>query len=285
MSKPLSITVYPSPLKGEYLTVSDAMKQVLDLVDAVEKAETVDGGERQLVWRLKEAHTNSPPFTVVAEAFPAQPSLSVSLEANRVSQMFMAGVRTLLSGDVPEWVDAEVGRSLRRALERNLNGVSRTVIEYGDDEQLSIAPQTARSGIAALDRLEIEAEATRVDWSRTEYGSVEGEVCGLTRWNNRPALLMIERLSGERFTCVLDQDLADRVGPDHRWIEAWDGRRLLVTGELYFNAAGSLKRAEIYELEEKPWTEVKISDLRGINIIDDRSVKEHVKKLRGDGDA
>ena len=261
------------------------MKQVLDLVDAVEKAETVDGGERQLVWRLKEAHTNSPPFTVVAEAFPAQPSLSVSLEANRVSQMFMAGVRTLLSGDVPEWVDAEVGRSLRRALERNLNGVSRTVIEYGDDEQLSIAPQTARSGIAALDRLEIEAEATRVDWSRTEYGSVEGEVCGLTRWNNRPALLMIERLSGERFTCVLDQDLADRVGPDHRWIEAWDGRRLLVTGELYFNAAGSLKRAEIYELEEKPWTEVKISDLRGINIIDDRSVKEHVKKLRGDGDA
>lgn len=281
MSEPFSITVHPAPLKGEYLTVSDAMKQVLDLIEAVEMVETADGGDRTLVWRLTKAHTNSPPFTVVAEAFPIHPSLSVGLEAKRVSQIFIEGMTDLLSGRTPDWLEPELGKPLKRAFERNLNGIARTQLDYGDDVHLNVEPASAKAGLAALEKLEIDVEASKVDWSRTEYGSVESEVFGVTRWNGRPALMMIERLSEEKFTCVLEDNLAARVGPDHQWREAWEGRRMLVSGKLHYNSAGVLKRADAFDLEERPYTDVELRDLRGIDIVSDRTVNEHISKMRG----
>lgn len=134
MTKSLSITVHPSVHGAEYLSVSDAMHQVLDVIEALEKAETAGGGERQIVWRLTEAHTNSPPFTVTAEAFPVDPVVSINLEASRVVSMFGSSVRGLLDGSEPVPISHEMAQPLKRALLRNLNGVGRTEIVIDDEE-------------------------------------------------------------------------------------------------------------------------------------------------------
>ena len=277
MGKTLSITVYPALVHGEYLTVSDAMKQVLDIVEGLERSEA----DHRIVWRLTEAHTNSPPFTVVTSPYPADPAVSVSLEAPRVIESFADGVRSLLRGDAPEWFDPDVGKPLRRVLERNLNGIGRTAVEIDGELALDIDSQRARTAIVALDRIRLEEEATKRDWTRTEYGTAEGQIAGLARWNDKPSLIVKERLSEQVFKCVLSQELVERIGPAHKWIEAWDGSRVFVTGALHYNADSVLKRADIDDLEVFDWTDVSIRELRKVDLVDGKTVEEHIRLIRG----
>ena len=281
MAKSLSITVHPSALGAEYLTVSDAMRQVLDVVEVLERSETAEATDRQIVWRLTEAHTNSPPFTVTVEAFPMSPGISIGFEATRVTALFADSFRTLLEGCRPTWIDSGAVSPLKRALQRNLNGVGRTEIVVDGGEPLNVVPSNARTAVVALERFELEMAATAVDYRRTEFGAVEVEVCGIARWNEKPALVTIDRLSREKVTCVLGAELAERLGPNHRWDEAWDGRRLLVTGALHFGTDGSLKRIDADDAENLPWTDVNLTDIEDIDILQGRTVSQHLDLIRG----
>jgi len=281
MGKSLSITVHPSAHGAEYLTVSDAMRQVLDLIEALERSETAEMGTRLIVWRLTEAHTNSPPFTITAEAFPVNPVVSIGLEASRVISIFTHGFKELLEGRSSAWIDVGIATPLKRALQRNLNGVGRTEINVEDEEPFNVVPTNARAAVVALERLELDAEAAKIDYSRTEFGAVEVEVRGITRWNDKPALSVIERLSGDKITCVLSKDLADELGPNHKWGEAWEGQRLLVSGALHYGHDGALKRIDADSSEDMPWTDVSLADLHDIDILQGRSVNEHLRLIRG----
>lgn len=280
MAKSLSITVHPEPIKGEYLVVSDAMRQVLDLIEALEKSESVDGSDRKIVWRLTEAHTNSPPFTVIAEAFAVDPSISIVFEADRVADVFSEGLSELLEGHAPIGLDEMVWVSLKRAFERNTNGVGRTEIYIGED-RIDITPQSAKAGLIALEHLGLSNEATRRDWTRTEFGTVDGRIHSLTRWNEKPALVIAEWLSEQKFTCVLSSSLADELGPTHSWREAWAGKRVRVTGALHFNSDSVLKRVDADHITDVMFTDVTVGNLRKLDILEGRSVSEHLDLLRG----
>ncbi|MBF0332585.1 MAG: hypothetical protein HQL40_02920 [Alphaproteobacteria bacterium] len=281
MTKSLSITVHPSAAGAEYLSVSDAMHQVLDLIEVLERAETAGGGKRLIVWRLTEAHTNSPPFSVTAEAFPIDPVVSVGLEASRVVSTFAQSVKDLLQGHKPDWISPDLAPPLKRALLRNLNGIGRTEIVIEDEEPFYFVPSNARTAVVTLERLQLDLQAAVVDYSRTEFGSIEVEVQAITRWNGKPALTVIERLSRDKITCVLTAELAELLGPKHKWGEAWEGQRLLVSGALHYGPDGSLKRVDAEMADNMPWTDLSISDLRDIDILQGRSVSEHLRLLRG----
>lgn len=280
MAKSLSITVHPSAIGAEYLSVADAMHQILDIVEALERTESVDGKSRQIVWRLTNAHTNSPPFTVTAEAFPVDPSVSVAYEATRVISSFTEGFRNLLLGEVAR-LDSAVLVPLKRAFQRNLNGVGRTVIVSDNNEQFNVIPSNARPAMVAIERLELEAQSRIVDHSRTEIGSAEIEVQALAKWYNKQAIIGIERLSRDKVTCVLSPELATKLGEAHKWEEVWGGRRLLVSGEIHYDKEGTIKRIDAEMADDMPWTDVSISDLRDIDILQGRSVSEHLRLLRG----
>lgn len=279
MSKSLSITVHPSALSGEYLTVSDAMKHVLDLVGALEGVEAGDESERRIAWALVEAHTHSPPFTVVAEAFSVDPQVSVSIEANRVTKLYAEAVRSLLSGQKPPWLESDAGKLLGRVFRRNLNGVGLTDIRLPNEEPIEVTPTLAQAGLAALERANLE---TRDDRRRFEYGSAEGQVIGLTKYYNRPALVIQERLSNEKIVGVLSEDLAKRIGPQHAWSEAWEGRFLRVAGELIYGSDGKLKRINVEGLEEIAWADVSLTELRGVDLLQGRTVQEHIDEFWGE---
>lgn len=282
MSKSLSITVYPSSLDGEYLTVSDAMRQVLDIVETLERIEGADAGAKRIVWRLTEAHTNSPPFTVTVAAFSSDPVISVEMEAGRVASIFSENVGELLQGDIPSGFDSDLGAPLRRAFKRNLNGVGRTDIKIDAGETLQVVPSTAQAAVAALDQIEVVEQGAAIALRRTEYGTVEAEVVGLTRWNGKPALVVQHRLSGMKVTCVLAKELAGQVGPAHRWIEAWEaGSRVLISGALHYGDDGNLRRIDAETVVSVPYTDVSLSELRGIDILEGRTVAEHLRLVRG----
>lgn len=281
MSKSLSITIHPSALNADYLSVSDAMHQVLDVIDALEKVEEGTGGRRQIVWRLTEAHTSSPPFTVTVEAFPIESDASISQEARRVVSGFSDTVKALLDGRKPEGLIYEAMRPLKNALDRNTAGVGRTEISIEDEEPFNIVPAKATAALVTLERLALDLKAATVDHSRTEFGALEVEVHGITRWNGKPALAVTERLSREKVTCVLTRALAETLGPAHNWGDAWEGQRLLVTGALHYDPDSILKRIDAEEAETMPWTDVSLSDVRDIDVLQGRSVNEHLRLLRG----
>mgnify|MGYP006919320046 CR=1 FL=1 len=282
MAKSISITVHPSAVGAEYLTVSDAMRQVLDLIAALENTESRTASSRQIVWRLTEAHTSSPPFTVVAEAFSTSPELSVESEASRVANLFSSGLKELLDGHDPTWIDDEAAAPLKRVFNRNVNGIGRTQIVVDGNEPFNIVPNNTRAAIAILEHREINESVLTTDYSRTEYGAVEVEVYGITRWNDKPALMVRERLSQDRVTCVLSQELAEKLGPHHLWSEAWEGNRLQVGGALHYGRDGELKRIDANSAEVKVWTDVTMAEIQSIDILQGRSVSEHLHLLRGE---
>jgi hypothetical protein len=111
---------------------------------------------------------------------------------------------------------------------------------------------------------------------------VEGEISGLTRWNGKPALDVIERLSEKKFTCVLSDDLSAKIGPAHKWCEVWEGHRVNITGALHYNSDGDLKRADVDDFEEVAWTDVTIHDLKSFDVLGDKTMQEHMEELRGE---
>jgi hypothetical protein len=280
MARSVSITVHPSELGAEYLTVSDAMRQVLDLIEALERSEDGSAESRQIVWRLTEAHTSSPPFTVTAQAFPRDPEVLIALQADQVTARFSRGVTDLLAGRSSDWVDSDVAAPLKRVLARNLNGVGRTEISIDGEAPVDVVPSNARVAVVAIERLERGNEIESPDYRRTEFGAVEVEVCGLGRWFDRPALIVVDRLSREKVTCVLTPELATELGPAHKWAEAWADERLLVTGALHYGSDGSLKRVDAEGVEPLPWTDVSLTDLKDVDVLQGRTVSEHLALIR-----
>lgn len=280
MARSISITVHPSDFSGEYLTVSDALHQVLDMIGALESIESGDFSERKIEWRLTNAHTNSPPFTVVAEAFPKDPQVSVALEADRVTKLYAVAIESVLSGHCPDWLESEPGKQLRRALKRNLNGVGHTdVVIEGRDVPIIIVPTTARIGLAALSVAHHDVE---LELERTEFGSVEGRVIGLTKYYNSAALVFLEKLSGKKVLCALSSKLADEIGPSHQWTEAWDGQQLRIAGKLIYGKDGSLKRINATHYEEVKWADIPVADLQNVDVLRGRGIDEHLAEFWGD---
>ena len=191
--------------------------------------------------------------------------------------MYAVAVESVLGGDRPDWLESEPGNLLRRALKRNLNGVGHTdIVLEGRADPIVIVPTNARVGLAALQPIEFEAEL-----ERTEFGSIEGRVIGLTKYYASPALVFQERLSGDKVICVLSSKLAAEIGPTHQWAEAWEGEQLRIAGKLIYGRDGQLKRINATHHEEVNWADVSIAALGGIDILEGRTVQEHIAEFWG----
>jgi hypothetical protein len=161
-------------------------------------------------------------------------------------------------------------------MKRILYGIGLSVIVVGE-ERLHVVPAVALAALSALHEPAEEIE----DKSRVEYGSIEGRVVGLTTYYNSRALILLERLSGKQIVCSLTDDLASRLGPTHQWQEAWEGSRLLIGGEIVYGADGSIKKVNASYYEELPWSDLPLSDLKGINLLEGRTTREHLDKFWG----
>ncbi len=167
----------------------------------------------------------------------------------------------------------------KRALKRNLNGVGHTDITVGDETPIIIVPTTARVGIVAL---ETGDESADDEVERTEYGTIECQVIGLTKYYHAPAIIVMERLSRDKVMCVLTPELAAELGPLHQWSEAWEGQSLRVGGKLTYGADGKLKRVNAAFHESIEWADVSVEDLAKLDITEGRTVRQHLEEFWGE---
>ncbi len=230
MSERVTITVESSLEHGDLLSVRDAMLQVLDFFDILTAAAS-DESRSHMEWRLVEASTNSP-FTATAEAVSCDTEMpSVDLYAREAKARTQVAFECLARGDdLPSWVRDDTKGKIVRLLKRNLNGVGRTVARLvTDDAPVIVAERTARAALQNIERR--EAANQPADLSGEELGSVEAHVIEAATFNGRPALRIRDRVSGDKITCVLSDDLAAQTG-DHKWSEVWSGQRVLAGGRI-----------------------------------------------------
>lgn len=282
MTESITITVHPAVSGDGTLTVADAMRQVLDAIDLIEKAAPVDEAAR-VVWRLARASTNSP-FTVVAESRSDDPSVSVALLASEQATRFRSGVRELIEqGTRPTWMDAAALTTAKRLFDRNLNGIGQTDFTFAAGDSIFITHPDAQRASLHVEQVVIRERISVEDLTRIEQGAVEGHIVAATTHYGRPALILKERLSGDRVTCVLTNDLADRLGFNSRLNDVWQGRRVSVSGVVAFGADGGITKIEADDLEHIKEDMVDLNEIRALGLAGGLRPRDYLAR-RGDDD-
>lgn len=282
LAEKVTIRIQPSGGASVALTVEDAMQQVLDFIDMLRAADLSQGGEK-IVWRLERAQTNSP-LEVTAFATGPDPSVSVAYQARQTAERLSKAIATLeYGGLVPDWMDDQATRTAERFFKRNMNGIGRTDIWINDDEPTIIVHSSAKVAALSIERSRIEDQLEQPDWTRSEMGSVEGEVLSTTSIHTKPAIVIKERLSGQKINCILSDELAEKIGPNHSWDETWEQRRFLISGELHFGSEGALKKVDALSMVEIRPTPVDLDKLRDLEIGTGNTPNAMHERLWGDG--
>ncbi len=285
MAEKVKIKVHPSGTSADLLTVADAMRQVLDFVELLEKADSAGPGDAdKIVWRLTYATTNSP-FELGAEATSKDPSLTVSAKAHFAKMAVRGAIVDLTSGrPPPAWLDESGLKIAERIFHRNLNGIGRTDLDFGESSEAAIiVHSTAKAAALAIDEARIAVERSSADLTRTEYGSFEGEIVSAGMYHNNPSLVVRDRLTGEKVTCVFPPELSYRIGTKHNWHEVWAGHRVLVHGELHYTNEGVLRRSDAIDLEVIESKEVDLAIARKEDILEGLSPSEFSDRSWGNG--
>jgi len=257
---------------------------VLDIVELLAKADAhQDQSSEKIVWRLVSASANSP-FTVELEATASAPEVSVSLQAIRVKQIVREAVSSLLEkGERAEWLDSPAGRTLKSILQRNTNGIGRTDIDFRNSaDPIIIVHASAKRAVLALERAELDEELADDDLTHVEYGSLEGEVLSTGLHHSRPAVFLRERLSGERVICILSADIAEKIGPEHSWLEVWTGRRTLVSGAVYYDQEGIARSVHAENVETFITPDIALEDIRDPEFTGGMSIADFLDHVRGE---
>lgn len=246
----VTITVR-SPIGEEGpLTVRDALQQVLDFFDLLTAAQGgVEGAA--IAWNLITISKTSP-LSATGEAYSTVEGMPAEPIARKAKTMVADSIEAITNrGRVPEWMDDVALSKVHAILDRTVNGIGRTDIQFYEDEPLTvIVERTARVGLLALVRAKVELEFLEPDLSRTEMGSVEGFVIDTTTYHRNPAIRITNRITGQAIMCVLADSLAERIGPLHSWSEVWTARRVLVVGQISYRKDGNIIRINATDIQD-----------------------------------
>lgn len=237
----VTITVQASADHPGVLDVRDAMQQVLDFFELLGS----EGPDEPLRWNLVFASTNSP-FKATAEAVALQPDVNVTPVARARIAEATGFLNAAVGGRRPA---AAIGKkrrdAARRLLNRNLRGVGKSTLDFSSqpNEPLIVTPKLAQAALTTLDEEEkFSFEFLPADRSRTEVGSLEGELVEIGTDYNQPALHIRERRSGRVVKCRIDQSVQDEIAAAANFRDVWEHRRVVVRGRIAYDAQGDIVR-------------------------------------------
>ena len=281
MSERVKIIVQSSLGGDGPLTVRDALQQVLDFFELMEVAQGTDKESRAVTWRLAEISFASP-LQATGEAISSDPAVAIDLVAKRAkTRVFDSFNQIIKKKTVPDWVDDHAERLIKSLLQRNTNGVGRTDFQIDPKAPLvTIVEKSARAGLVTLEQADLARIAAQADLTRTEYGSVEGDVIKTETYFRRPAIVIRERVTGKDVSCILSDDLAKTVGPLHNWSEVWSSQRVLVSGEIFYDKYGDISRVSVEEIIPIKPPNLTFSEISDSKFTSGLDIPDYLDKLR-----
>jgi hypothetical protein len=283
LGKRVTITVTPSAIEADLLTVEDAMRQVLDyfeFLSRADKAATKDS--KPIVWKLIRATTNSP-YTVQAEAFSDDPMYIPDSQAEKA--MIYAGdaVNAILEKErLPIWLenDNKSEEIIRGILKRNMNGIGRTDIIHDNVEPILISHRTANAGINHLEMIALAKKAEQRDYTHTAFGSVEGVIYKVDTFRGKPSFMIKERLNGKETRCTINKSREEAIGTQHNLQEVWQNKRALIVGKISYKENGDIGIIEAEDISIIEPKSIPAESLYDKDFCNGLSPTEYLNKLR-----
>lgn len=280
MAEKIKIVIDPPESHPDFLTIQDAMEQVLDYFRLASLDDLDDS--QNVVWKLASISMQSP-LTVVAEAISYDPTINIDAIAKLKKDSFKQGITSVLRGVTPiMWTGGEASKIIERVLKRNKNGIGKTsiVMDFQDDAQpIEITPTMADSAIIEIQKqpfLYFREEGT----SHKELGAVDGYVVAVGSDYGQPAIQIEERLTGETIWCRVPEETINTVSMEMKLDDVWKHRRIIVHGLIHYEKTGKISR--VYDAEIEPITtrEVSIDEIRDPGFTKGLSPSEYLDKLR-----
>ena len=273
----VTVTITSSAGEDAPLTVQDAMQQILDFFDVLSAA----GGDNRstISWRLISISMNSP-IRATAEAFSEVPGVPAEPTARREKEALLHAFSELEQQRVPDWMGKSTRTSAKALLTRNMDAIARTDVDFEiGDNVFSIVPRLARVAVASIEDAERKETQAQDDFSRTEVGSFEAYVIGLTRHYNRPAVEVRERQGDTSIKCPLTSTLAARIGNEHRWAEVWSNQRVLISGRITYRKDGRVAGADVFDIYTLNPPPIVLGDVADPNFTGGRDAATYIRSL------
>lgn len=274
MAERITIVVAPPPSELQGLEIEDAMRQVLDAFQLLISSFPADDS---ITWHLVEARTNSPPFSVVAEARSTRPGVDVDLIAKSQKRNFSKNMRQLTTqGELPsQWRSERLKNIAGDFVRRNRNGVAITRIQVEPTDVINVTPTEAEHAAVAF------AAPPKIDVPpRTVYGSIEGVILQVRTHYEKPAVRLKERVTGEWVWCLIDERASQQIAKEANFDDVWKGRRVRVKGKLAYGTAGKLEHVYAEHIEPIAGTKVDIEQIRDKEFTAGLSPSQYIDRLR-----
>jgi hypothetical protein len=205
---------------------ADSVRQLLALLEGLQEQDT------SLDWRLTSISTNSP-LKAKVEAFDRAGAPVSGPEALRTA---VAAFKVLDATN--DNTRDEIVRGLTDPDRKRLRALIQPLRDRGGIVRIQIDGAPER--IVTTDRAQRTWTAINPDKKRRrpELGSIEGQIIAATTYYSSPALRVRPFHSGTEVICVFDRGEANLIGAEHTLGEVWNGRRVIVSGRISFDAAG-----------------------------------------------
>jgi len=243
MNRRITLRVRGSGGETDAPTVQDFLGQLRDFFEILKGVEQAVAPDAKSVidWRIVNASMNSP-IRIEAEAFPRDFGTNIDRRVSVVVKNVAEGMRQVSVSDYrPAFFTDAVLERAESFFERITNGISDTVIEYGEDEP----PLEVNRDFAKIAERQVSSLLNPSPKAYRELGSVEGFFKGVERDGyNRPLLWIKHRISGADVKCIVASETLRTKIASEQIGEIWNQRRLLVTGIIHFKAIGKIDYVE-----------------------------------------
>lgn len=276
MAEKVRVTVKASGSHPDVLAVQDAMKQVVDVFDLL-----AGNGAEGVVWRLSFASTNSP-FVAEGEAVSLAAGVDVSVIARREKSELVRGLSDLLAGrPATGWRGTDRERIAKRVLQRNMNGVGTTEIQFEQSSPpILITPRISTDALRSMGDSESTDSLIEGDRARKERGSVEGYIVQVGTYRNSPAIKLEGRVSGTEIWCRISKEIEDQIASVANFVDVWERHRVIVKGIIHYDSAGAISQLFASSIERVIPKHVRPSQLSDPNFTGGLSISEYLEKFR-----
>lgn len=278
MSEKLVISVDASTTSPDLMKVQDVFAHVLELFDLASKSES--DPEHTVIWRLVNVSMNSP-LTVTAEAVSAKPNVNVDVIAKAQKQEFARNLNSLRKGIIPKVWAGESARKARSFLARNRNGIGVTSIHTDlDDPDLSDIKITHEDADFADAVMHESVAGLLQKPTKTQIGSVDGNLIEVGTHYGKPAILIRERKTGSEIWCIVPDEFRPQIADKATLNDVWSGRRVVVRGIIYFDRERKISKVEASHIRRIDGLDVPLENILDKSFTDDMPATEYLEKFR-----
>jgi hypothetical protein len=266
------IVIRPSGSHPDVLTIRDAVDQVRDVFELAES------DDPSVAWKLVSATTNSP-LTIVAELVAVEPNISpvaLAALADARTRELREGFDALERGAIiPSWARGRKANTLKRLLNRSLNGIGRTDVQINNEpERETITPQTAQRALRAMDA------APEIDRARAEVGSIDGEYVEIGTHYAHPAIKLKERKTGADIWCWVSEGDLERFSERVKAVDVWRHKSVCARGKILYDHSGGILHVEAHDVRLTEVPRVTLDEVRDANFTGGLSISEYLDRLR-----